>query len=511
MPINGHVWYPAGDGPFPIVLIAHGGHPMHDFSETGYDYICRHLASHGFIAASVDENFLNAGPWLELGIGGIFGDNAARGYLMLQHLRAFRGWNEKTGNPFHGKVDLTRVALMGHSRGGEAITAAAKLNSLTRAPDNALIKLDFHFGIRALVAIATTDRQYLPGGRPIELDDVSYLALQGSNDGDAESFMGAQQYDRIGFKKPGDAFKAAVYVHRANHGQWNRKWGRTDKSPFPRRAYFNSKPVMPVADQERIARAFIAAFLKATLLGEKKYVPLFQDHRAGAAWLPDTIFVSRYASSKTRILTDYNEDVDPISSTLPGGHLDAENLTAWREQPVGPAGNAEVLSTRAVYLGWDDDAIQGVPSYTLTLPPDTTAEAGSKLVFAVADASDNPNPRGLKRRDRSAPTHPLWSAVPRRPIDFTIEVVDAAGAVARLPLRSFSLLQAQLESRVWKPWFVPPRAPEATFQSFELLLADFKTQNPAFDPTRLAAIRFVFDRSPAGVVLVNEIGLLPPG
>ncbi len=511
MPINAHVWYPAGEGPFPIVLIAHGGHPMHDFSEMGYDYLGRHLASRGFIVASVDENFLNVGPWLDLGLGGLSGDNAARGYLLLEHLRAFRGWNATPGNPFHGKVDLERVALMGHSRGGEAITAAAKLNQLHRAPDNALVKLDFHFGIRALVAIATTDRQYLPGGRPIELDDVSYLALQGSNDGDVESFAGAQQYERVHLTHPGDAFKASVFIHRANHGQWNRKWGRSDKSPFPRRAYFNSKPVMPVADQEKIGKAYIAAFLEAALLGKKEYLPLFQDHRAGAAWLPDTILISRYSSSRTKILVDYEEDIDPTTTSLPGGHIDAENLTGWREQPLGPPGNVEGLSTRGAYLGWDDDAIKGVPSYTVTLPPDTAAAPGTRLVLVLADGNDNPSPRGLRRRDRQGPTHPLWSAAPRAPIDVTIEIVDAAGVTARVPLAQVSLLQAQLETRVWKPGFLPPRAPEAAFQSIEIPLAAFQAQAPGFDPTRLAAIRLVFDRSPAGVIIVSEVGLLPPG
>jgi hypothetical protein len=511
MPINAHAWYPAGDGPFPVVLIAHGAHPMHDFSEGGYEYLGRQLASHGFIVASVDENFLNVGPWFDLGFGALSGDNAARGFLLLQHLSAFRKWNATPGTPFYKKVDLERVALMGHSRGGEAITAAAKLNGLSRAPDNALLKLDFHFGIKALVAIATTDRQYLPGGRPIELDDVSFLALQGSNDGDAESFMGAQQFERIRLHPTSDAFKATVYIHRANHGQWNQKWGRTDRSPFPRRNYFNSKPVMAVADQERIGKAYITAFLEASLLGKKEYLPLFQDHRAGAAWLPDTILVNRYSSARTRLLTAYDEDVDPTTTTSAGGHLDALNLTVWREQPVGPAADLEALSARGAYVGWDHDATQGVPSYTLTLAPDTVAPAGSQLVLALADANDNPNPRGLQRRDRSGPTHPLWSALPRRPIDFTIEIVDAAGATARLPLLQVSLLQAQLESRVWKSGFLPPRSPEAAFQTITVPLAAFQAQNPAFDPTRLAVIRFVFDRTPAGVVIVSEIGLLPPG
>ena len=50
-PLNGRVWYPQGEGPFPLVLVAHGNHSMDDFSDPGYEYLGRHLASRGFILA----------------------------------------------------------------------------------------------------------------------------------------------------------------------------------------------------------------------------------------------------------------------------------------------------------------------------------------------------------------------------------------------------------------------------------------------------------------------------
>ena len=288
---------------------------------------------------------------------------------------------------------------------------------------------------------------------------MSYLALQGSNDGDVESFMGAQQYERIHLRQPGESFKAAVYIHRANHGQWNRNWGRSDKSPFPRRAYFNSKPVMPVADQERIGKAYITAFLDATLLGKKEYVPLFQDHRAGAAWLPDTIFISRYSSSRTRIIADYDEDIDPTTTTLPGGDIDARQLDGWREQPIGPPGNLEVLETRGAYLGWDVDAIPGEPSYTVAL-------AARHHRRSQAPRWSSRSPTEMTTPTRAASGVAIEARPPTRcgargrvkPIDFTIEVIDAAGATARLPLLHLSLLQAQAPvARVEDG--VPPAAP----------------------------------------------------
>src|SRR3984957_16032066 len=39
MPLNARVWYPKGDGPFPLALIVHGNHNMTDFSDPGYEYL----------------------------------------------------------------------------------------------------------------------------------------------------------------------------------------------------------------------------------------------------------------------------------------------------------------------------------------------------------------------------------------------------------------------------------------------------------------------------------------
>lgn len=80
-PLNGRVWYPDGEGRFPLVLIAHGNHAMTDFSDEGYAYLGELLASRGFIVVSVDQNYLNS-----YFTGRISGENDARAWLLLQHL-----------------------------------------------------------------------------------------------------------------------------------------------------------------------------------------------------------------------------------------------------------------------------------------------------------------------------------------------------------------------------------------------------------------------------------------
>jgi len=90
-------------------------------STPGYLYLCELLASHGIIAATIDVNFLN---------GGNFGENDARAIVHLEHLKQFRVWNAKAGHPLSGKIDLNRLMIVGHSRGGEGVGHASFFNRL---------------------------------------------------------------------------------------------------------------------------------------------------------------------------------------------------------------------------------------------------------------------------------------------------------------------------------------------------------------------------------------------
>src|ERR1019366_4143567 len=186
--LNARVWYPDGPGPFPLVLIVHGNHDMKKFSDPGYAYLGEHLASRGYILASVDENFLN---------GGLSGENDVRGWVLLQHLAAWKQWNADSGNPFHGKVDMDRLALIGHSRGGEAVQLAASFNHLSLYPDDARVTMNFGFNIRTVIAIAPVDGTYRPVDRLNPIVNVNYFVMHGAHYADLQTMMGMRAYDRV--------------------------------------------------------------------------------------------------------------------------------------------------------------------------------------------------------------------------------------------------------------------------------------------------------------------------
>ncbi len=499
LPLNARVWYPAAlDGPAPLILIVHGNHPMEDYSEAGYAYLAELLASRGFIVAALDQNFLN----LSLAADLIFltplkGENDARAWLILEHLRQWRAWSATPGHPFYGRVHLDSVGLIGHSRGGEAVALAAAFNRLPCHPDDGTLAFDYGFNIRAVAALAPVDGQYLPAGRALPLSDVNYLVLHGVQDMDVATFSGIRQYGRLAFGDGKPWFKAALYIYGANHGQFNRDWGRTDMLG-PARQLFNLGALMPAADQEQVAKVAIGALMEAALRDQAGYRALFRDPRTAAAWLPDTIYLSQYSDSDTRRVATFEEDIDLRTATLPAATLRGENLTVWREQIVPLKWGSTENS--AAYLGWERVAGQDDARYVVTLPAGAVAtRPESALVFSLADAGE------AGRTDGERGSRPGQA-----PLDLTVEVRDRAGNAARLPLSHRAPLQPPQRSRLGKLDFMSllPQS-EPVFQTFEFRLADFAAANPAFDPASLAEAHLVFDRTPAGGVILDEVGFRP--
>jgi predicted dienelactone hydrolase len=488
LPLNGSVWYPEGNGPFPLVLIVHGNHAMSDYSDPGYAYLAEHLASQGYIAVSVDENFLNGLFFFD----GEMEEMPLRAWLLLQHLEQWQSWNETDGNPFTGKVNMDQIALIGHSRGGEAVAWAAHMNWKSMPPVSAVSSPDdFSFNIRGVVSIAPSDAYGGTGRRKPTLDHSNYLLLAGGHDADTFVLYGQQQYNRVQLKNNPDGFKALAYLYQANHGQFNTVWGDSDRGVY-NSWLLNRAPLLTAEAQQQAAKVIITSFLNAALQDERQYRELFRQPGTAASWLPEGILVTHYQDASF-IAVDTNNGSTALAATeLAGAKATVQDISFAKVESLKLRDGETNQGNKALHLVWETGSR---PIYAITLPVEETAawqlSADYAFTFALA-------------------------AVPGQllPNDLIIELETTSGETSRLTLTDLSSLPSLLPAHLVKvrwlsgmngfPGDIVPE--EIILQSYTLPLADFQAANPDFDPAELQAIRFLLDGTSAGAIYLDEIG-----
>jgi len=70
------------------------------------------------------------------------------------------------------------------------------------------------------------------------------------------------------------------------------------------------------------------------------------------------------------------------------------------------------------------------------------------------------------------------------------------------------MLQPQVKASVLKADFLSDQADsEIVFQTFAFPLVDFLAANPDLDPAKIEAVHFIFDRTKAGVIVLDDVSL----
>jgi hypothetical protein len=267
---KGSVYYPAEDDgqgrPFnrslaeirraPIVFIAHGNHPtrynpddrMEENSPNcdppspaswreipnhkGYSYFQRQLARMGIIAVSVDCNETNGCTWNTVQ------NIERRAELIMGSIGHFQALDRGGDAIFGNHIDFSRVGLMGHSRGGEAVVIAGN-----QSPG--LLGVT----VRAVIALAPVNHGlFLP-------QDYAFMTILPANDGDVSENGGARFYDKA-VPRP---LKSQLYIDFANHNFFNREWVRDEKGRLP-------PVILSRWECERILSAYGCAMYRSFLL-----------------------------------------------------------------------------------------------------------------------------------------------------------------------------------------------------------------------------------------------------
>ena len=400
VPLVGRIWYPEGAENCPVLFIAHGNHVVTVDSYLGYAYLGEYLASWGYVVVSVDHNACNM----------LSGENDGRAVLLLEHVGQVLEYGQ---TELPSLMDSQRIALAGHSRGGETVATAALFNTYDRYPNGGTTSFDYDYAIRSLIAIAPTEGQYEPGDHSVELEDINYLLLYGSNDQDVSNYQGMNQYENIHFSGQGDYIKSALWIAGANHGQFNTLWGDEDRLP-PASWLLNAGNFLSMEEQQTVAMRMIRAFLDVTLRGDRSQLPFLTDWLSCAEELPATVYSQCYETSDVHMLADFEEDSDLETGSQPDVTLSGSGVSLWTEEQADYYDGGE-LDSHAVRLR----SYSSAGTYTVSFRE--TDLTGRSVRFDISDYDSGSVERGQVEL-----------------LSCTVELTDAEGNTSRASLSDFA-------------------------------------------------------------------------
>lgn len=216
--------------PSPLIVIVHGNHgscdsgqdSVHDtcaqfkHNEDGYAYLAENLATWGYTTFSISQDQLMMRQDNNKGKG-----MHNRRMLIAAALDALSAANKPGGLPvdahttigttLSGHLDMTRIGLMGHSRGGDAVANFLDYNRIrTDGP---------RYPIRAVISLAPVDyERKAPYGMP-------FMTILPMCDGDVSNLQGARLFERSQYVNPNDPFpRIQVEQLGAIHNWYNTVW-----------------------------------------------------------------------------------------------------------------------------------------------------------------------------------------------------------------------------------------------------------------------------------------------
>ena len=487
--LRGDLHFPAtGSGPFPVVVFQHGRHSTcetggvdgvsvftcdqgdtalsnEDRSYRGYDYIAQNLASHGYVVMSVDTNDIN--DW----DGG--SDDAgihARAMLIGESLDLLAAWNSASGpapvgSALTGRLNMSRIGLMGHSRGGEGVTAYVAYDRVrTDGPQH---------GVDAVFSLAPIDfNNQSPTG-------VAFATMLPYCDGDVFDLEGAFAWERSKAANSAAGFPHIQWsVNSTNHNYFNTEWETDDAVLFnfadPHCVVDKSPTRLSTGEQQSVGVAMIAGFLRRYAGGETAFEPLMTGAQRPASLCPagrlvgpncDNVVMGSYvAPAARRKLLIEPGATSPLTVNAMGGALAATGfLTARSCTPFNQAGAIDGgtgcgsrpnrSSTRQFTLAW-----AGAATLRADLPAAASNVSGYGALHLRAAANfDDPLNAGVTEQD------------------FDVRLTDASGASATVRAATIS---AALE-------------PAAGTTSREVVLNGIRVPLSAFAGVDLTALKSV--------------------
>jgi hypothetical protein len=246
-------------------------------SYRGYLQAQRLLASQGYVTVSISANGIN-------GQDAFLPDAGAQGRssLVRQHLAHWADWagagrrNAPDIVRDSPVADLSKVLLVGHSRGGEGVNRAAT-DSISVPPGDTGYDGPVRWHIRGTLLIGPTIFGHNPA------PDVPSATILPGCDGDVSDLQGQMYVDATRGISRGAALHSALYVVGANHNYFNTEWtpGQSE-APSNDDWYADDDPLcgtastvrLTPAQQQTVGATYIAAAARLFVAGDRRVLPL---------------------------------------------------------------------------------------------------------------------------------------------------------------------------------------------------------------------------------------------
>lgn len=514
--VRGSVHYPTdmSDGPFPVLFFLHGRHstcysgggtsiawpctgsysPIPSYQ--GYDYLAEHMASLGYIVISISANSIsstdNSTP--DYGMRG-------RGELLQHHLDLWDEWNTDGGDPFGslfvGKLDMDRIGTMGHSRGGEGVIEHALYNRELGDP----------YTIKAVLTLAPVDFN-----RPV-LNGIALMNIAPYCDGDVSDLQGVHFYDDSRYLDDSDTTpKHNLLMLGANHNYFNTVWtpglfpagtaddwgyvdgGQSDDhcgSSSPGNGRFDPET------QRNALLTYAAAFFRVYVGNEAEFDPILKVEDvtppASSTLTGDEIFMSYHPPSNKRVdVNRTDSETAEVTNTLDEAASENGLVTynicgddfgeqycigagaGASQEPHNKNGGLAVLGLSQLELRWnsaDDWYRNDIPTFMKDFTQFKTIQFRAAVNFDTSPAGTE--------------------------LNFRIELTDYSGATSTLPVATYS-----------NAFYFPPgdygsTLPRTMHNTISVPVTDFA----GVDMTDIHYIRFIFNESASGAILVSDLHL----
>jgi len=437
--LNGLIAAPSGEGgPYPVVAILHGTHPGCPVDETevdrwpcdpeveqanyqGFEYLVRELAARGYVALSININAENT-----FGFGEpVPGERLQQ--LVDLHLQALAeaaaGGANDFGVELEGRADVRRLALVGHSRGGEAILGLAR-----QQQSDAEAGADPGHGPAAgLLLVAPAVVSLDPsGGSPMPM-----AIILPACDGDVAFQEGQHFYEAARLAPQQTEWATSAWLESANHNSFNQLLA---DDPFGRPGRPDCETLLEPEAQRGYLADYAADFLTAIWEQDPAAVRgalgrLGMDVQTLAPGelygLPARVAMLAPAAGRQRLLVPAT--ADELATNLQGGNVTEEGITT-HFCPKGyytPAMLPGSEPCRRVNL-----TIPGQPAHAVV----SWAEPGGAWRFALpAGAGDLSGYTALSLRAAVDPLSPLNAPGTHQAI--TVQLTDRAGNTVTMQTR----------------------------------------------------------------------------